>query len=97
MPRRRSTDQPSAEEIDRLYGLEPVIEPGQHRSGEPSCFVDIDCPSCGEHYAIEIDLTVGDFSHIEDCQVCCQPMQVNVELNQQGRLTSVRTLRLDEI
>ncbi len=84
-------------DIDMLYGLEPIIEPGQHASNETSCFVDIGCPSCGEHYAIEVDLTNGEFSHIEDCQVCCQPMQVSIKLNGRGQLSGVHAQRLDEI
>lgn len=87
----------TATDIDALYGLEPVFEPGTHSGTEPTCFVTISCPSCGESYAIEVDLTNGEFSHIEDCQVCCQPMQVSVQLDDQGQLTEVRTQRLDEL
>lgn len=28
---------------------------------------------------IVLDLSAGDQSYIEDCQVCCQPMQVAFE------------------
>jgi hypothetical protein len=97
--RTRSTNASNANsdaEINALYGLEPVIEPGQHSSVEPTCFVEIGCPSCGERYAIEIDLTQGEFSQIEDCQVCCQPMQVSIELSERYQLRRVRTRRLDD-
>jgi len=84
-------------DVDALYGLEPVFEPGMHSGVEPTRFVTIGCPSCGESYAVEIDLTNGEFSHIEDCQVCCQPMQVSMQLDDQGQLNAVRTQRLDEL
>jgi hypothetical protein len=95
-PAAKGSTPASDAEIDARYSLEPVLEPGQHSSTEPTCFVDIDCPSCGERYAIEIDLTQGEFSQIEDCQVCCQPMQVSIELNDRGQLRRVRTRRLDD-
>ncbi len=36
----------------------------------------IGCPYCGETLTIVLDLSAGGQSYIEDCQVCCQPMQV---------------------
>lgn len=37
----------------------------------------IHCPYCAEPMQIQLDLSAGDQSYIEDCQVCCQPMQVD--------------------
>ena len=37
----------------------------------------ISCPFCAESMHILLDLSAGDQSYIEDCQVCCQPMQVS--------------------
>ena len=39
----------------------------------------ITCPYCGEPLSILIDLSAGAQSYIEDCQVCCQPMQIAFE------------------
>jgi len=36
----------------------------------------INCPYCGESLTLLLDLSAGDQSVIEDCQVCCQPMTV---------------------
>lgn len=38
------------------------------------------CPFCGEAISILLDASGGDQSYVEDCQVCCQPMQINFEV-----------------
>ena len=40
----------------------------------------VSCPFCAESMHILLDLSAGDQSYIEDCQVCCQPMQVSFVL-----------------
>lgn len=85
----------SPDEIDRLYGLEPVIEPGEASDGlEP--FVALSCPYCAEPLTLAIDLSAGEQSYVEDCQVCCQPMVVEVTLDEAGQLREVRAQRGDE-
>ena len=37
----------------------------------------IRCPFCAESMSILLDLSAGDQSYVEDCQVCCQPMQIS--------------------
>ena len=39
----------------------------------------VDCPFCGESLTILLDPSAGTQSYIEDCQVCCQPMQVRFD------------------
>jgi hypothetical protein len=38
------------------------------------------CPWCGHPLALEIDCSAGDQRYIEDCDVCCQPIVVSVDL-----------------
>jgi len=66
--------------VDRLYGLEPVYEPGGDRSAGPAPeeFVAVLCPWCGERLDTRIDVTAGEGAFIEDCEVCCRPMTVTV-------------------
>ncbi len=47
------------------------------------------CPFCGEAITIVVDPSAGSQSYVEDCQVCCQAMQVHVEAAD-GELLSVR-------
>ena len=38
---------------------------------------NIRCPYCGERLTIVLDLSAGSQAYVEDCQICCQPMQVS--------------------
>jgi hypothetical protein len=88
-------------DIDRLYGLEPVIEPGDDaQAGEGGSealesFADVGCPYCGEIILVRVDLSAGAQSYIEDCQVCCQPIELSVSVDAEGQLADVRAARLD--
>ena len=46
--------------------------------------VDIQCPYCWESIGILVDCSVDQQSYIEDCQVCCRPIVMDVELNGDG-------------
>ena len=39
------------------------------------------CPHCGEVIELLIDTSVSTQEYIEDCQVCCCPMLIKVEVN----------------
>ncbi len=43
-----------------------------------------DCPYCGEPITLLIDISSGNQSYIEDCEVCCQPMIVHLEVDDDG-------------
>ena len=36
------------------------------------------CPYCGEPVELTIDATAGSQAYIEDCGVCCRPIEVRV-------------------
>ena len=44
----------------------------------------VHCPFCGEAISVVVDSSAGSQSYIEDCQVCCRPMQVIVEVDLDG-------------
>jgi hypothetical protein len=83
--------------IDELYGLEPVYRPDEIISDrtEPTVFVDVHCPYCAEVYETQVDLTAGSFTYVEDCQVCCQPIELYVEVSDSGKLRAVNAGRMD--
>jgi len=35
------------------------------------------CPYCGEEISMVLDLSAGGQTYIEDCEVCCQPIEVS--------------------
>lgn len=41
----------------------------------------IHCPFCAESMTILLDISAGEQSYIEDCQVCCQPMQIRFDVD----------------
>ncbi|HUO20218.1 MAG TPA: CPXCG motif-containing cysteine-rich protein [Steroidobacteraceae bacterium] len=86
-----------ADSVDRLYGLEPVYEPGADRLAGPAPeeFVAVRCPWCGERLETRVDATAGDGAYIEDCEVCCRPLELSVERADNGALLSVAVRRLD--
>jgi hypothetical protein len=81
--------------VDELYGLEPVFEPG---AGEPAGlgdFVTVQCPYCGEAFETAVDLSAGSFQYVEDCQVCCQPIELAGEVDEDGQLVGLTVSRSD--
>jgi hypothetical protein len=75
--------------IDALYGLEPVFEPGGPELVQSSGFAAIQCPYCGEEFESAVDLSAGSFSYVEDCQVCCQPIDLTGEVDDAGTLVAI--------
>lgn len=47
----------------------------------------IQCPYCGESIDVMIDCSVEQQSYIEDCQVCCSPINFHVTVGMNGELT----------
>ena len=85
-----------AEQVDALYGLEPVYEPGQDPGQRPlDAAVEIECPHCWQIYETSVDLTLGAQSWVEDCQHCCHPIAVAIEVIDDGRGARVTAERLD--
>lgn len=50
---------------------------------------DIQCPYCGETLTVLVDTSGGSASYIEDCQICCQPIRINVTTDGTGTATDV--------
>lgn len=46
--------------------------------------VDIQCPYCGETIEISVDCSVESQRYIEDCQVCCRPIEMTVTIDETG-------------
>ena len=79
--------------IDVLYGLEPAFEPGSESSSGLTPSVTVQCPYCGESFETAVDWSAGSFRYIEDCQVCCQPIELAGDVDEEGTLLSVTATR----
>jgi hypothetical protein len=44
----------------------------------------IGCPYCGESISVLVDDSVPEQSYVEDCQVCCRPIVLNVIVDADG-------------
>lgn len=48
--------------------------------------VMIHCPYCGEPIEILIEPSDDAQSYVEDCQVCCRPINISVQTDVDGEL-----------
>ena len=51
---------------------------------ELSRSVRIQCPYCGESIEIVVEFSAGRQDYIEDCQVCCKPINLRVSIDEGG-------------
>ncbi len=51
----------------------------------------IGCPFCAESITILLDASEGSQQYIEDCQVCCRPIQITLVVEND----SVATVQVD--
>jgi hypothetical protein len=56
---------------------------------------EITCPYCGENFTLFIDDSVDEQNYIEDCWVCCRPINFHVSIDTEG-LISLMLRRDDE-
>ncbi|NNE44017.1 MAG: CPXCG motif-containing cysteine-rich protein [Gemmatimonadetes bacterium] len=57
------------EDHDEPRGVEPV---------------DASCPYCGVSLELLVDVSAGAQHYVEDCEVCCNPMEVRVVIDRDG-------------
>ncbi|MBL4889078.1 MAG: CPXCG motif-containing cysteine-rich protein [Candidatus Lindowbacteria bacterium] len=55
----------------------------------------VQCPYCWETISVSIDTSVSQQEYIEDCQVCCRPITLLVDVHG-GDLISVTAKREDD-
>lgn len=48
------------------------------------CETNISCPYCGESISVLVDDSVPEQSYVEDCQVCCRPIVLDVSVDPDG-------------
>lgn len=52
-----------------MYGLESI---------------NIQCPFCWETFEVIADCSVESQEYVEDCEVCCRPIVMKVEIDSEG-------------
>ena len=44
------------------------------------------CPYCGESISVLLDLSILSQEYIEDCEVCCRPIEIKYEVGEDGQV-----------
>jgi hypothetical protein len=58
--------------------------------------VRVGCPYCGEDFDTLVDCSAGSQHYIEDCPVCCRPIEFEVKVDGDGNLVGLMTRRDDD-
>lgn len=53
---------------------------------------EVQCPFCGETFSTVVDCSEDDQVYIEDCFVCCKPIQFHVQCSD-GDLTRLEVVQ----
>ena len=53
------------------------------------------CPYCGEPFETSADASAGLCSYVEDCQICCQPIEMELRVDDDGHSQELVTRRGD--
>ena len=49
------------------------------------------CPYCGESFETSADTSAGSQDYIEDCAICCKPIEIALRVGDDGELQEVST------
>jgi len=58
--------------------------------------ISVSCPYCGEPFTTVVDYSAGSQEYVEDCYVCCRPIQFRVMVDMNGELSDVTTQQDNE-
>lgn len=58
--------------------------------------VTVSCPYCGAGFVALVDCSAGDQTYVEDCHVCCAPIDFAVQVDARSQLVSCELRRQDE-
>ena len=46
--------------------------------------ITVQCPYCWEKFELLVDCSVDSQKYIEDCEICCRPIQFEVNVDENG-------------
>jgi hypothetical protein len=56
----------------------------------------VECPYCGEGFDAVVDCSAGSQRYVEDCPVCCRPIEFRAEVDGEGILLGLTAERDDD-
>lgn len=70
---------------DDAPGWDEDEDPESDSEGSLDSEAEVTCLYCGEVITLELDRSSGESQdYVEDCQVCCRPLQVHVLFDARG-------------
>ncbi len=51
--------------------------------------VHINCPYCGEQIELLIDCSMNVQEYIEDCEICCKPITLEVNIDRNNNISVI--------
>ncbi|RPD98875.1 CPXCG motif-containing cysteine-rich protein [Aureibaculum marinum] len=54
------------------------------------------CPYCWEEISMLLDTSILNTTYIEDCEVCCSPIELNVSFDNNQNLESFSAISLEQ-
>jgi hypothetical protein len=51
------------------------------------------CPYCGSELELAVDTSAGSQEYIEDCEVCCAPISITLQVGMNGELVAAEMKR----
>lgn len=46
----------------------------------------VQCPYCWEQFILLVDASIDSQEYVEDCEVCCRPIDFIVDIDEQDRV-----------
>lgn len=57
---------------------------------------NVQCPYCGERFDTTVDASAGGQHYVEDCRICCRPIEVMVSIDEDGGKVRLELRRDDD-
>jgi len=54
-------------------------------------FADLQCPFCGQSFAVTVDTSIANQRFTTDCEICCRPFEVIAEC-ENGEIINVAAM-----
>lgn len=48
--------------------------------------VSVQCPYCWQNFSLLVDASIDFQEYIEDCEICCRPIDFTVAVDEQGEV-----------
>ncbi len=79
-PSPKAASAPAAEE-DAPKAFDPDEFRVEEFAPKSSKWVEVECPYCGESFDVRVLADEEGQSMVQNCQVCCKPVQLSVEVD----------------